>query len=207
MKRKNWVTVRQNIKHMKINCNVDEPMMKTKIITKFSVISFTITTMFRMLDACDLFSIGVSKASWIYHKSRSFNSLHDFNLIEFGIMYSTMWAFTPPKILLPTEFDSIFLFIALYQHLKTPSKILTKRKIIFIKIGTTTFKTTIRTCFSGKAFMSIRDLHRKLCQHVLLEWSHQFRLRDFRNCWLWIIYKLSQYLIDAILFFHKRESF
>ena len=52
------VHVRQKIKNMKINPNVDELMMITKKFINFNVVLFTITTTF---DKCDLYSIRASE--------------------------------------------------------------------------------------------------------------------------------------------------
>ena len=78
---KNWVHVRQKIKNMKINRNVD----KLKIITKsvINVIFSTIMTMFDnvMMRLVQYWSI---KSFMICHKSRSFNSLQHLHFIKIG---------------------------------------------------------------------------------------------------------------------------
>ena len=80
-RKKNWVHVRQKIKNMKINRNVD----KLKIITKsvINVIFSTIKTMFDnvMMRLVQYWNI---KSSMICHKSRSFNSLQHLHFIEIG---------------------------------------------------------------------------------------------------------------------------
>ena len=60
MKGKSKAHVCQKYKNIKKNRDVHELIIITKKITKFNAISVPIMTMF---DKCDLYSIGLSKAS------------------------------------------------------------------------------------------------------------------------------------------------
>ena len=176
-----------------------------KKITNFNAISFTATKTCSVLEFQKLM---------ICHNSISFNSLQHLLSIEVGItVYSEdlnqsifsclleFVSFSPSLLLLllSSENSIDFNSAALYSGSPTGSD-----KKSSLLISESPLSKLPQYLFQRKGF-HVHQRSPSKCQYVLslsyLQEQYHHFLCDFKNCRLWLIYKLWQNLVHAILFY------